>query len=292
LIDLHCHTKASDGSLTPTQLVELAVESDIHALGIADHDTLGGVAEAVEVGEKHSLCVIPGIELSVNSPWGSLHLLGYFSKPDPRNVGARVAEIQSFRQHRNPKIVEKLQALGIPITLDDVTQAAGGEVVGRPHFARVLLKMGAVHSTQEAFNRYLKKGAPAYVDRDRLDIEEAIGLILADQGIPVLAHPGLIPVPQDSDWEGVIRTFAAMGGGGVEAYAPVHSRTFTQKMLELAKRYDLLVTGGTDFHGDAKPHLQIGIGQGDFSVPDELGKLLLQKLDAIPHGCGTFQRTC
>ena len=286
MIDLHCHSTASDGSNTPTELVDLAVEKELHALSIADHDTLGGLPEAVKAGRERRLCVIPAIELSVNSVWGSLHLLGYFARPDPANVGGRVVEIQSFREHRNPMIAEKLRTLGVPIDFDDVVRAAGGQVIGRPHFARVMVEIGAVSTTQEAFDRYLKKGAPAYVDRERLDITEAVQLIRADDGIPVLAHPGLISLADPyHDINGVLDAFVDMGGGGVEAYAPVHSASFTDRLLELAKQYDLLVTGGTDFHGDTKPHLQLGVGDGRFSVPDDLIPILIDSLGCIPDGC-------
>ena len=286
MIDLHCHSTASDGSYTPTELVDLAVEKGLYALSIADHDTLDGLPDAVKAGEERKLCVIPAIELSVNSPWGSLHLLGYFARPDPANVSGRVTKIQSFREHRNPMIAEKLRTLGVPIDFDDVVRAAGGQVIGRPHFARVMLEMGAVSTTQEAFDRYLKKGAPAYVDRERLDITEAIQLIRADAGIPVLAHPGLISLTDPYyGIDGVLDAFVDMGGGGVEAYAPVHSISFTSKLLELARQYDLLVTGGTDFHGETKPHLQLGVGDGWFSVPDDLVPILLDSLGGTPDGC-------
>ena len=279
MIDLHCHSTASDGTYTPTELVELAVKKGVCALGIADHDTLGGLAEAVQAGKTHNLCVIPGIELSVNAPWGSLHLLGYFSRPDPPNVMNRVVEIQSYREHRNPLIAKRLRELGIPISYDDVIRITQGQVIGRPHFAQVLLDMGAVSSTQEAFDRFLKKGAPAYVDRQRLDIRDAIQLIRADRGIPVLAHPGLIPLANpNAEIANVVKSFAEMGGMGIEVYAPVHLQPFTDILLESANRYIMLVTGGTDFHGDSKPKLQLGTAEGDFLVPDELMAPLLAAL--------------
>jgi predicted metal-dependent phosphoesterase TrpH len=287
LIDLHCHSTASDGSYAPSELVKLAVKKGICAIGIADHDTLGGLPEAVRAGIEYNLCIIPGIELSVNAPWGSLHLLGYFPNANPPNIGGRVAEIQSFRDRRNPMIVEKLRGLGIPISLDDVVRVSGGQVVGRPHFAQVMVEMGVVLSAQEAFDRYLRKGAPAYVDRERLDIREAIQLIVADGGIPALAHPGLIPLANPMrDIKNVLKTFVDLGGKGIEAYAPVHSGPFTELLLALAERYNMVVTGGTDFHGESKPRLQLGIGEGDFLVPDELIPPLLHALG------GTIDRDC
>jgi predicted metal-dependent phosphoesterase TrpH len=232
--------------------------------------------------------VIPAIELSVNSPWGSLHLLGYFSDPHPPNVSDRVAQIQSFREERNPRIANRLQTLGIPINFDDVVNAAGGQVIGRPHFAKVLVEMGAVSSSQEAFDKYLKSGAPAYVDRERLLIQDAIDLIRKDNGVPVLAHPGLITIPDGYNIEDVIIEFKKMGGLGVEAYAPVHYKSFTNRLLEVANRYDMLVTGGTDFHGEAKPHLQPGSGDGNFLVPDDLAVALLQALGTATEECSSF----
>ncbi len=288
LIDLHCHTNASDGSLTPTELVELASNIGIFALSIADHDTLGGLEEAVKAGIERKLCVIPGIELSVNSPWGSLHLLGYFSNVKPYNLSQRITQIQSFREKRNPAIAKKLQEMGIPINFDDVVNAAGGQVIGRPHFAKIIVQMGAVSNSQEAFDKYLKNGAPAYVDRERLTIQEAIALIVSDNGIPVLAHPGLITVPDGFNFEDIVIAFKKMGGKGIEAYAPVHFKSLTNKLLGLANKYDLIITGGTDFHGETKPHLRPGIGEGNFLVPDELAITLLQAMGTTPDAYTSF----
>lgn len=288
MIDLHCHTKASDGSLTPTELVELAAKIGISVIGIADHDTLGGLEEGVKAGMERNLCVISAIELSVNSPWGSLHLLGYFSNPHPPNVSNRVAQIQSFRENRNPQIARRLQDLGIPIKFDDVVNASGGQVIGRPHFAKVLVEMGVVSSSQEAFDKYLKSGAPAYVDRERLLIQEAVDLIRKDNGIPALAHPGLITTPDGYNIEDVVKAFKEMGGLGVEVYAPVHYKSFTNRLLELTNRYDLFITGGTDFHGEAKPHIQPGTGEGNFLVPDELAIALLKALGTATDECKSF----
>ena len=288
LIDLHCHTNASDGSLTPTELVELAANIGLYALGVADHDTLGGLEEAVKAGIERKLCVIPGIELSVNSPWGSLHLLGYFSNVNPPNLSQRITQIQSFREKRNPIIAQKLQKLGIPINFDDVVNAAGGQVIGRPHFAKIMVEMGAVSTSQEAFDKYLKSGAPAYVNRERLDIQEAIALILMDNGIPVLAHPGLITIPDGFNFEDVVIAFKEMGGRGIEVYAPIHFRSLTNKLLDLANKYDLLITGGTDFHGEIKPHLRPGTGEGNFLVPDELAITLLKAMGTTTDECISF----
>lgn len=288
MIDLHCHTNASDGTLTPTELVELAANLGISVVGIADHDTLGGLDEGIKAGIERNLCVVPAIELSVNSPWGSLHLLGYFSNINPPNVSQRVAQIQSFRENRNPQIAKRLQDLGIPINFDDVVNAAGGQVIGRPHFAKVLVEMGVVSTSQEAFDKYLKSGAPAYVNRERLLIQDAIDLIRTDSGVPVLAHPGLITIPDGYYIDDVISAFKEMGGLGVEVYAPVHVKSFTNRLLELANQYDLLITGGTDFHGETKPHLQLGAGEGNFLVPDELAITLLNALGTATDECISF----
>jgi hypothetical protein len=268
--------------------VELAKEKGIGTLGIADHDTLDGLSEAVRAGADRNLCVIPAIELSVNAPWGSMHLLGYFPTPNPPHVAERVCHVQTFRERRNPIIAERLRALGIPITLEAVIGVAGGQVIGRPHFAKVMVAMGAVSTNQEAFDRYLKRGAPAYVDRDRLDLYEAVQLIKADDGIPVMAHPGLIPISGSYDIKHMVTAFAEIGGGGIEAYAPVHTKPFTSFLIELAKRYRLLITGGTDFHGEIKPKLELGIGEGNFLVPEALAKPLMDSLGISPLDVGTF----
>ncbi len=291
MIDLHCHTNASDGSLTPTELVELATNIGLFALSIADHDTLGGLEEGVKAGIERKLCVIPGIELSVNSPWGSLHLLGYFSNVNPPIVSQRVIQIQSFREKRNPVIARKLQELGIPINFDDVVNAAGGQVIGRPHFAKIMVEMGVVSTSQEAFDKYLKSDAPAYVDRERLNVQEAIALILKDNGIPVLAHPCLITIPDGFNIEDVVVAFKEMGGKGIEAYAPVHFKSLTNKLLKLANKHDLLITGGTDFHGEPKPHILPGTGEGNFLVPDELAITLLHALGTTPDECISFVKS-
>ena len=267
--DLHAHTTASDGDLSPVELVAHAVELGLGALGVTDHDTVGGLDEAISAAADAGLPLAPGVEISAEFSPGTMHVLGYFV--DHRHTGLLEAleELRGGRDVRNKKIIARLQDLDLDITYDEVLAVAGEETVGRPHFARVMVEKGFVSGRQEAFDRYLAKGAPAYFDRLRLGPEESVRLIREARGLPVLAHPQQLGV-SDEELESIVKSLIPVGLAGVEAYYTSHSPEQTAFYLSLAEKYGLLVTGGSDYHGPNRPDIQLGSGAGDLDVPVEL----------------------
>lgn len=267
-VDLHVHTTASDGTLTPKQVVALAKESGLAAIAITDHDTVAGLREALEAGDDQQLHVIPGVEISVNHGKNQLHLLGYYIDPHNDILLDCLEHLQMYRRERNPEIVEKLRDLGFEVSLEEVTALAGGEIVGRPHFASLLVNKGYVADKQQAFNLYLANGQPAYVPKERLTPAEGINIIKAAGGVAVLAHPGQLEELKDKTLlQQLINKLKQEGLQGIEAYYTEHAPETTELLLQIARAENLLVTGGSDFHGDNKPHISIGTGLGNLHIP-------------------------
>jgi predicted metal-dependent phosphoesterase TrpH len=265
-IDLHTHTTASDGSFAPAEVVTMAHEAGLYALAITDHDTTAGVAEALAAGEKLTLEVVPGVELSVDhARLGSLHILGYFIQPGHPDLAGRLEDIRGGRGKRNEKILARLAELECPLKLEEIEQIAGGEVIGRPHLAQAMVKHGYVKTTQEAFDLYLARGKPAYMERERMSPEEAVGRIRRAGGVAVWAHPGLVGL-EESELEREVLKLVSAGLCGIECHYPEHSPQTTGLLLKLCRRHDLAPTGGSDFHGAAKPAVKLGALQ----VPADL----------------------
>lgn len=265
-IDLHLHTTHSDGSLTPAEVLKLASRAGVTAVAITDHDTTAGIPEALRAGATLGIEVVPGVEISSRHGDNELHILGYFLDWQDPMLNERLAGLRASRHTRNPRIIERLRALGLDITYEEVRELAGTESVGRPHIARVLMNKGYVQSAKEAFDRFLAHGKPAYVPRELPDPPEAIAWIRAAHGIPVLAHPFWA----GEEAEGLVRLcerLKAAGLGAIEVYYSTHNPRQTADLLDIARRLDLLVTGGSDFHGITKPDIAVGIGRGDLSVP-------------------------
>jgi len=266
-IDLHLHTTASDGVMTPSEIVNYAKNKGLQAIAITDHDTVEGLKEGLLEGERIGLEVIPGIEISAEHSPGSMHLLGFFIDIHHPILKERLEYLQRARAERNPRMAEKLNKLGIDITFDEVLKASGGGQVGRPHFAQVLLEKGYVRSFQEAFERFLKKGASAYVEKMRFSAEESIHFINEANGVAVLAHPNTLQLNGYSELENLILRLVKEGLRGIEAYYPEHSALEVAQYKTLAERHGLLVTGGTDYHGIEKNGLDIGVGRGEMRLP-------------------------
>lgn len=268
-LDLHLHTTHSDGSLPPAEVLALAQKAGVTALAITDHDITTGLPEAMEAGARLGIDVIPGVEISSRFGDNELHILGYFLDWQDPALNERLAGLRASRHERNPRIIERLRALGHDITYDDVRELAGTESVGRPHIARVLMDKGIVTSAKEAFDRFLAPGKPAYVARELPEPAEAIAWIRVARGVPVLAHP----LWAKKDGEGLYQlcgTLKAQGLGGMEVHYSTHNPRQTADLLDIARRLDLLVTGGSDFHGLTKPDIEVGVGRGGLTVPVKL----------------------
>ncbi|MBN2244751.1 MAG: PHP domain-containing protein, partial [Candidatus Aminicenantes bacterium] len=259
-VDLHIHSTASDGVLSPSEIVRYAKAKGLQAIAITDHDTIEGCKEGLAEGERIGFEVIPGIEISAEHFPGTMHILGFFLDIHHPFLNERLKFLQKARAERNPKIVEKLNGLGIDITFEEVLRASGGGQVGRPHFANVLLEKKYVRSFQEAFDRFLKKGAPAYVEKFRFTSKEALHLINEAKGVAVLAHPKTLGMNGYSELEKLILQLVGEGLKGIEVYYPEHSAAEIAQYKTLAERYGLLSTGGTDYHGMEKNQLDIGVG--------------------------------
>jgi 3',5'-nucleoside bisphosphate phosphatase len=278
LIDLHAHSTASDGSMSPRELVRHAKASGLAAIALTDHDTIDGIEEAMDEGNKVGLEVIAGLEISVDYK-PEMHMLGYFFDGKHNNIKATLQELRESRKIRNPKIVNKLNELGFDITIQEVEAEAKGSVVGRPHIAKVLVNKGYVRSTEEAFDKYLSSGRPAYFKKDKLGPAEGIKAIADAGGIPVIAHP----IYLNHSWSGLDKLLARLkeaGLMGVETYYVDNSREDTGNTLRLAIKHDLIATGGSDFHGNFKNGIEIGKGRGNLKVPYEI----LEKMELANKG--------
>ena len=280
-IDLHIHTTASDGTLTPSEVISLALKLKLKAIAITDHDTLAGSKAALQAGIPSPLNFLTGVEISAAPPIfyaasGSFHLLGYSIRIDDPALNQALEKLQQARKNRNPAIISRLNDLGITITLDEVCQEAGEGQLGRPHIGQVLVKNAVVKSMDEAFTRFLGAGGPAYVDKYRIECHKAIELILQAGGIPVLAHPSLLDCETKDQFDELIAGLKEIGIQGVEVYYPEHSPEQTRLFAELAQHHNLLMTGGTDFHGAIQPQIEIESGRGDLHVPYELYEKLIR----------------
>lgn len=266
-VDLHLHTTASDGVMSPAEIVRYAKAKKLQAIAVTDHDTIEGLEEALAEGKSIDFEVIPGIEISAEFSPGSMHLLGYFLDIHHPLLIERLKYLQDARAARNPKIVEKLNRLGVKVSYEDVVKASGGGQVGRPHFAQVLLDKGYVRSIQEAFERFLRKGAPAYADKFRFRAGEAIHFIREANGVAVIAHPNTLGINSNSELETLILQLVKEGLKGIEIYYPEHSPPDIARYKFLAEKYGLVMTGGTDYHGIEGNELDIGVGRGDMRLP-------------------------
>jgi predicted metal-dependent phosphoesterase TrpH len=274
-IDLHIHSTASDGSLTPAEILDHAQRLNLAAIAITDHDTIYGSKEALRIGIPPSLKFLTGVEISAAHPpffpgSGSFHILGYGIRLDNYSLNQALNKLRKARKNRNPKIIQRLNELGLKITLEDISQTVVEGQLARPHIAQAMIKKGFVESMDEAFDKFLGAGKPAYIDKERIGCEEAVKLIRTAGGIPVLAHPALLNINDDSQIDELIQNLIKIGMRGIEVYYPEHSPEQTQRYSELASKYNLLMTGGTDFHGSLTPEIEMGTGKGTLLIPYSL----------------------
>ncbi|MCT4618681.1 MAG: PHP domain-containing protein [Marinisporobacter sp.] len=245
MVDMHVHTSASDGILSPIDVVYWAKERGLKGIAITDHDTIDGIEEAIKVSKKYDdFLVIPGIEFSTLYHDTEIHILGYFIDCKNQNLIHMTKRIKNYRAKRIELMVDKLRELGYDIHFSEVKDDQKEGAIGRPHVARILLQKGYVSSVSEAFEKLLGKGKPAYVERFKLTVDEAIELIENAKGIPVLAHPALID--KGIDIEEIIKK----GIKGIEVYHSEHSAFHNNMYLEFSKKYDLFITGGSDYHDE------------------------------------------
>jgi len=269
--DFHVHSNASDGSLSPHDVVRKAGEEGLELVAITDHDTTAGISDAVEAESDSGVTVIPGVEISIDFQPGTNHLCGYFIDIENDELKDGLQFVQDARSNRNPMIVQKLNDLGIDITMSEIAEQAGGDQIGRPHFAKVLVQKGYVKDAKEAFTKYLAKGAPCYMDKQRLSLEHAVKMIRSAGGVAVLAHPAELGFDTEKQYRDYFRYAKDTGVGGIESYSSHHSHDQNAMFKRLADELQMFSTGGSDFHGETKPKVQLGVfGQNVEINIDEL----------------------
>jgi predicted metal-dependent phosphoesterase TrpH len=273
----------------------MAARTGLEAISITDHDTLTGTRTALAGNVPQGLHFITGVEISAQPPPesrldGSLHILGYGIDPDHPPLVDALDEMQHSRDQRITRIVERLNACGIPIALQHVLDEVGQGSAGRPHVASAMIKAGVVADVDEAFDRFLGKGCPGFVGKKRLDCARTLTLIQAAGGVPVLAHPGLVRIPGQEGLkalEPLIRLLIDMGLEGIEVCYPQHSARDVADLIDSAGRLGLLMTGGSDFHGKISPEIQMGCGSGDLHVPFEYFERLVSSRNGLKTKYGT-----
>lgn len=281
MIDLHIHTNCSDGVLSPEEVVDMAVGRGIRAIAVTDHDTIEGNKRAESAGALKNLPVLSGIEISAQ--WGSFscHVLGYGIRLFTAEVKEAIQFLRENRIKRNEKIITNLKSLGIDICLEEVESEADGSIVGRPHFARTLVKKKVAGSVLEAFYLYLGAEAPAYVQKERLATADACRIIHLAGGLAVMAHPGQFEKSNPGKLENFVAHMAPLGLDGIEAHYSRHSLEQTRQYLRLAKKYNLIATGGSDYHRSGKYMPEMGFGMGNLRVPYSCYEAILKKLPRL-----------
>ncbi len=277
MIDLHCHSCFSDGTHTPAELISLAEQGGLSALALTDHDTTGGLDLFFEAADHSAVQAVAGIELSAEYGEIPLHILGYLFNPLEPALQAALERVQQGRTDRNVQILENLNRLGYELTHEDVQKHAGSRVVGRPHFAAALMEKGHFSHPHKIFRQLLGKGKAAYADRRRLSPEQCVELIAEAGGVPVIAHPGQMRIPSRK-LRRLVRRLKEHGLGGLEVWHPTHKEHQSAAFLRMCADIDLVATGGSDFHGARTPHLSLGTGFGDLSVPDTVLEKLTDRL--------------
>lgn len=270
MIDLHTHSTASDGSYKPAELIDYAKSLGLNAIALTDHDTSEGNFEASAQAEKIGITFIPGIEISADYGKGNIHILGYFIDPADKKLRVTLKELVDYRIDRNHKIVAKFRELGFDIVYSEVEALAGSEVVGRPHFAKLLIDKGYASTTQEVFDNYLASGKAAYFPKKRLTPQDSIELIRNAGGFPVLAHPGQYKFPDEKTLRNTLEELISLGLKGLEVFYSDHTPEQTALYIRLANEYGLTVTGGSDFHGSMKPAIKLGLGRGLLNIEDNI----------------------
>lgn len=267
-IDLHTHSTASDGTDSPAELVRKAAQAHLAVLALTDHDTLAGLDEAEEEAKQRNIAFVRGCEISTATPWGEAHFLGLWIPQEPEKTAlleAALEKVRMDRKERNLRIAEKLRALGLDVSYEAAEALAGGAVVGRPHFAALLCAMGVVKDRREAFRQYLGKDGLAYEPRRLMSPGEAVSLLKSTGAVVAMAHPRLLRAPVE-ELDHLVADLKEQGLDALEAYHSEHDAGDVRLCVELAARYDLQLSGGSDYHGLAKPNISLGRGKGGLRV--------------------------
>ena len=273
MIDLHCHSTASDGSLSPTQLLQAGQRLGLKALALTDHDTLAGLAEFNQAARNMVIEAIPGIELAAceeNDRNRSYHIVGLYLTGDDMRMRALLEDVIRWRQERNEQIIQRLNELGYEVTLMDAIAQSGGDVIGRPHIASALVAKGYLSDVQKGFERLLASGKPAYIRRQVPTPASAISAIHSMGGLAIWAHPFTRGHFTNLQMRRIALELKDVGLDGIEAYYSLHTPTQTRTALKIAKEFGLLVSGGSDYHGSRFKRVELGVGYGNLAVPDEL----------------------
>jgi Predicted metal-dependent phosphoesterases (PHP family) len=274
-VDLHTHTCASDGTDTPEALVAKAAKASLTAIAVTDHDTLAGLDEACAAGARHGITVVRGSEIAAASPHGEIHILGLWLPEHAPRLEAALAHIRKGRDERNREMAEGLRKAGYPVTYEEFLALVKGESGARPHMARLLVAKGICSSPEEAFSRFLGEGKPMFVPRSLPAPEEVVSLLASEGAVTVFAHPMLVKAPLD--WlYALVGTLVDAGLHALEAYHAEHDAKAVRRAVSLARHYKLALSGGSDYHGEARPHSPLGFGSGGNRVP----YALLERLHA------------
>jgi hypothetical protein len=264
--DFHAHSNESDGSLSPEQLVDHAVEKGVSTCALTDHDTTTGIQRFCSYARDKGIHGIGGVEVSANWSEGNCHIVGLNVRDDYGPLEDALSEIRNGRNLRNERIIQKLNDLGVDITLEEVEELAGGEVVSRPHMARIMHHKGIVSSVKEAFDTYFAKGGPAYVERYRLDPPDAVKLLHEAGGLVILAHPTQLKISVE-ETDTLIEQLAPLGLAGIEVYTPYANDEEVDRYRDIAQKHDLVQSGGSDFHGESKPDHYLGYYRKEVPIP-------------------------
>lgn len=286
MIDLHIHSTASDGSFSPREILTLAQDAGVRAISLTDHDSIAGIKEILNNIPDTSIEFVTGVEISCEPPAafksiGSIHLLGYGFSVYDKGLNHLLKQAVRAREERNPKIIEKLNRLGIDISLAEVAERFGADQTGRPHIAELMKEKGYVKSFREAFDKYLGKDKPAHVDKFKISCEDAIQIILDAGGIPVLAHPGLLEFNKSRGLEAFVDVLVKFGLQGIEVFYTDHDPQKQEYFKSLAQDRKLLATGGSDFHGDFNQGVKLGSGKDNLNVGYSVFKALTQRLSIV-----------
>ncbi len=267
-VDLHTHSTASDGTYTPAQLIDYAHEKGLAAIALTDHDTTNGLAEAMEQGAKYDdLEVIPGIEFSTDYEGKDIHIVGLYMRYDEPDVQKRLQEFVDSRVMRNKKMCRLLTEHGVPMDFDELQAAFPDSVITRAHYAAYMLEKGYIKSRQEAFDRYIGDHCECFVAREKITPAMAVKMVLDAGGVPILAHPILYGM-SDNKLRTLVKELKDTGLVGIEAIYTTYTAADERQIRKIAEDYDLLISGGSDFHGDNKPGIDLAVGYGKLFIPE------------------------